>query len=114
MGVGSLEQSVDVSGASPVDQSSSALSGLVDSRQVVELPLNGRDWTSLATLEPGVANVQIQPTLAFNNEDGKPGPGRSIVHFRQSPPAEQLPARQHQPQRLLERRAGQRARAGLA
>jgi hypothetical protein len=31
-------------------------------------PLNSRDWTALATLEPAVANVRTQPALAINNQ----------------------------------------------
>src|SRR5258707_664340 len=39
---------------------SSALSGEVEAQTVRELPLNGRDWTQLATLEPGVAKIETQ------------------------------------------------------
>ena len=58
--VGQVTQTVEVTGAAPVVQTENAtLSGNVESDQIVELPLNGRDWTSLATLEPGV--VQVRP-----------------------------------------------------
>ena len=79
MKVGGLEQSVEVTGATPVDQSSSALSGVVDSRQIVELPLNGRDWTSLATLQPGVANIRTQPALAISNQRANRGLGAQLT-----------------------------------
>src|SRR5438445_33710 len=79
MQVGSLEQSVDVTGASPVEQSSSALSGVLDSRQIVELPLNGRDWTALATLQPGVANIRTQPALGINAQRGIRGLGTQLT-----------------------------------
>ena len=44
-----------------VETGSSTISGEVGSVAVRELPLNGRDWTQLATLEPGVTStVSIQ------------------------------------------------------
>ena len=58
--VGEMSQLVEVTGAAPVIETENAtLSGNVESAQIVELPLNGRDWTSLAVLEPGV--VQVRP-----------------------------------------------------
>jgi hypothetical protein len=57
--VGDVAQTVEVTGAAPVIETTNAtLSGEVESAQIVELPLNGRDWASLATLEPGVASVR--------------------------------------------------------
>jgi outer membrane receptor protein involved in Fe transport len=59
--VGEVTQSVEVTGEAPlVDLVSSALSAEVNSTTVRELPLNGRDWTSLATLQPGVVPLQTQ------------------------------------------------------
>jgi len=58
--VGEVAQTVEVTGAAPVIELANAtISGNVESQQIVELPLNGRDWASLATLEPGV--VQVRP-----------------------------------------------------
>ena len=60
MKVGEMSQLVEVTGAAPVIETENAtLSGNVQSAQIVELPLNGRDWAQLATLEPGV--VQVRP-----------------------------------------------------
>src|SRR6266851_8372615 len=57
--VGEVSQTVEVTGAAPIVETTNAtLSGNVESAQIVELPLNGRDWASLATLEPGVASVR--------------------------------------------------------
>lgn len=57
--VGEMNQLVEVTGAAPVIETENAtLSGNVQSAQIVELPLNGRDWAQLATLEPGVASVR--------------------------------------------------------
>jgi len=54
--VGQLNQTVEVNAAPPdVQTTSSTISATVDSITVRQLPLNGRDWTSLATLEPGAA-----------------------------------------------------------
>jgi len=56
--VGQVSQQVEVTDvASAVQLSSSSIGGVVGQEAVVELPLNGRDWTSLATLEPGVNSV---------------------------------------------------------
>ena len=50
MTVGQVTQTVEVTGAAPqVELASSTISGVVESTQIVELPLNGRDWASLAT-----------------------------------------------------------------
>src|SRR5580700_9526791 len=53
--VGEVTQRVQVQAQiSGVDLTSSNISGAVDEITMRELPLNGRDWTALATLEPGV------------------------------------------------------------
>jgi hypothetical protein len=52
--VGDVKQSVEVTSAAPLLQSqSAAVSQLADNRQVLELPLNGRQFTSLIALAPG-------------------------------------------------------------
>lgn len=49
-----VEESVTVTGEAPlIDTSSSSLGGNIDSRQMQELPVQGRDWTGLALLAPG-------------------------------------------------------------
>src|SRR5438309_2346748 len=61
--VGQVTQEIQVTSAAPtVELASSTLSGNIESTEVRELPLNGRDWATLATLEPGVAKVQAHPT----------------------------------------------------
>ncbi|HXP82801.1 MAG TPA: carboxypeptidase regulatory-like domain-containing protein [Verrucomicrobiae bacterium] len=58
--VGQVSQTVEVTGAAPIVQTENAtLSGNIESAQIVELPLNGRDWAQLATLEPGVVQVRV-------------------------------------------------------
>jgi hypothetical protein len=62
--VGSLNEQVTVSTEAPtVNLANATLGGLNDSRTVVELPLNGRSWTDLATLQPGVHLSQDQPPI---------------------------------------------------
>ena len=59
--VGETSQTVEVTTEAPqVQLTSSTLSGEVESQTVRELPLNGRDWTQLATLQPGVNKIQTQ------------------------------------------------------
>src|ERR1700687_1964142 len=61
MKVGQTSQTIEVTTRAPqVQLTSSTLSGEVASATVRELPLNGRDWTQLATLQPGVARIETQ------------------------------------------------------
>jgi hypothetical protein len=60
--IGESNQTVQVEGVAPqVQLGSSTLSAEVAGTTVRELPLNGRDWASLATLQPGVATVRAHP-----------------------------------------------------
>ncbi len=61
---GAAEKVEVVGKAPPVDLASSTLNNSVGGVTVRELPLNGRDWTLLAALEPGVNTVNTQPSLA--------------------------------------------------
>jgi hypothetical protein len=57
--VGEVAQTVEVTGAAPVVETTNAtLSGNVEGTAIQQLPLNGRDWVSLATLTPGVVSVR--------------------------------------------------------
>src|SRR5260370_9477476 len=65
--VGNISETVDVTATAPVVQlSSSSISGTVDFTTMLELPLNGRDWTSLPTLTPGVVSIPNQAATTFN------------------------------------------------
>src|SRR3984957_11535845 len=65
MKVGEASQSVTVEESAPtVELTSATLSAQVNAPTVRELPLNGRDWTQLATLEPGVATVRVQASTS--------------------------------------------------
>jgi hypothetical protein len=59
--IGHTGERVEVTAAAPdVQLASSTLSAEVDSITEHELPLNGRDWTQLATLQPGVTGVRVE------------------------------------------------------
>ena len=61
LALGSVAESVTVEADQvSVELVSSSISGVVSQTGIVELPLNGRDWTSLATLQPGVTSVRDQ------------------------------------------------------
>jgi Carboxypeptidase regulatory-like domain/TonB dependent receptor len=54
--VGEVTESVTVESGSPViDPADSAIGEVVETRQITELPLNGRNFTQLATLVPGAS-----------------------------------------------------------
>lgn len=53
--LGAQTETIEVVGAAPIlDKSTSTLGTVIDSTQVANLPLNGRNFTQLATLAPGV------------------------------------------------------------
>ena len=67
--VGGLSEEVTVAGDTPlVNTSSAELSYLVGSEAIEQLPLNGRNYTDLALLQPGV--------LAYPHRDG----GSVVAH----------------------------------
>lgn len=62
--VGHVDETIKVSDEPPtVELASSELGAVVNADTLVELPLNGRSWTDLTKLEPGVAEVTTQRTL---------------------------------------------------
>jgi outer membrane receptor protein involved in Fe transport len=62
MRVGLTTQQVQVSGEAPAVQlATSSISAVVNSTTVRELPLNGRSWTDLTTLQPGVNVIPTRP-----------------------------------------------------
>ena len=53
--VGDISQQVEVTGGAPqLATDSVALGSVIETKQIVELPLNGRDYLSLVTLSPNV------------------------------------------------------------
>ena len=78
--VGQMSQTVEVNTEAPnVDLASSTISAVVSSATVRELPLNGRSWTDLATLQPGVNSIQTQPDFTAGPDRGKRGFGNQLT-----------------------------------
>jgi len=67
--VGTISQTVEVQAAGELIQSStSELGAVIAEKQVVDLPLNGRNFTQLLSLSPGVAPVSVsQNSGGFGN-----------------------------------------------
>jgi len=77
--IGALSQRVEVTEAPPdVQTTTSTISETVDSKTIRELPLNGRDWTSLATLQPGVTSIPNQVGTGFSANKGNRGFGNQL------------------------------------
>jgi len=60
MQLGVLKEDVQISGEAPlVNVATTSIAGLVDERSVKDLPLNGRSFDNLITLNPGTANTTV-------------------------------------------------------
>src|SRR5260370_25481934 len=78
--VGATVETVQVQTEAPTVQlSSSDISAVVNATTVRELPLNGRSWTDLATLQPGRARIQTQPDFAQGTDRGNRGFGQQLT-----------------------------------
>lgn len=80
MKVGEISQQVTVTNAAPaIDLSDASLTNQVDGVTVRELPLNGRDWTQLAALQPGVGSLgSLQPPPQAGYGRGNRGYGTQL------------------------------------
>ena len=79
LSVGQLAQTVEVTSLVPqVDLESSTIMGNVNSTTVRELPLNGRDWVSLAQLEPSVEIVRDHASITGPGGAGARGLGDQL------------------------------------
>src|SRR6202047_4509618 len=64
MQVGRVSETVRVTGEAPsVNLVNATLGGVTNAETIEEIPLNGRSWTDLAALDPGVHFVQDQPPI---------------------------------------------------
>jgi hypothetical protein len=78
--VGAVSEKVVVTTTPPnIDLVTSTTMPVVGERTIVELPLNGRDWTQLANLQPGVAAVRTQPAVAVSNQRANRGLGNQLT-----------------------------------
>jgi hypothetical protein len=78
--VGTISNRVEVTAETPAVQlTSSDISAVVNATTVRELPLNGRSWTDLAALQPGVSTIQTQPTFSTGADRGNRGFGQQLT-----------------------------------
>ena len=78
--VGQTQQTIEVTAAAPaIETTSSTIGATVGETKIVELPLNGRDWTQLATLEPGVTSIRTQTNSNQNANRGNQGFGNQLT-----------------------------------
>src|SRR5262249_49111692 len=81
MTIGAAEQKIEVRGEAPaIEAASSAIGGVNTGQTVRELPLNGRDWTSLAALQPGVSVIRTEAAVGAGlaNTRGNRGLGQMM------------------------------------
>ncbi len=79
LAVGSVSETVNVqAGDTGVQLVTSGISAVVDSVTVRELPLNGRDWTQLATLQPGVVSDESEQDATISVQRGLRGYGAQL------------------------------------
>src|SRR5215471_11474907 len=81
LAVGEMSEVVEVSAASDLVQSSSSeLGTVINERTVEDLPLNGRNFTQLLTLTPGVTPVSTSQNKSIGGVEGNVGiPGSGFV-----------------------------------
>ena len=78
--IGSVSQSVTVEGGAPtIELITSSIGSVVNSTTVRELPLNGRDWASLAILQAGVTGIRSQLGTTGSTNRGNRGFGNQLT-----------------------------------
>jgi hypothetical protein len=77
--IGTVTEVVKVMSEAPdVELATSEISAVVNSNTIRELPLNGRDWTQLATLQPGITSIRTQPSVGAGDR-GQRGFGTQMT-----------------------------------
>ena len=80
LAAGVVGATVLVSDEAPtVDTTTPTISAVIGERTIVELPLNGRDWTSLATLQPGISSIRTQYASGGTASRGNRGYGDELT-----------------------------------
>src|SRR5208283_3813589 len=78
--LGKSEEKVTVASQAATVDLATSQTGAVNSGEIVrELPLNGRDWTTLAALQPEVAIVRTENAPALSNSRGNRGLGTMMA-----------------------------------
>jgi len=78
--LGQITEVVEVSDLTPaIETTTSTVGATVEQKTVVELPLNGRDWTQLATLQPGIISVHAQASTGATANRGNRGFGDQLA-----------------------------------
>lgn len=85
MKLGAVESQVVVEATvANIELASSEVSHVVGTKTITELPLNGRDWTQLAQLQPGIMSVRTQNATDTNRAQRGNGVDLSISGGRPS------------------------------
>jgi outer membrane receptor protein involved in Fe transport len=72
LSVGQVSETLTIIGETPLIETGNATLGIViDEKKIVDLPLNGRNFTQLGTLIPGV----VAPPLSLGGQTGDATPG---------------------------------------
>ncbi len=72
LSVGSVNQTVEVTTEAPdVQLASSTINGEISENTISQLPLNGRSWTDLATLQPGVSSIHDMALTTSHDRLGR-------------------------------------------
>lgn len=81
LNVGNAETTVEVTAQAPVlDSTSSSLGAVIEEKTVQNLPLNGRNFTQLLTLTPGVTPVSTSQNKSIGGVEGNVGlPGSQFA-----------------------------------
>ena len=80
MQIGTALETVQVTTEAPAVQlGTSDISAVVNATTVRELPLNGRSWTDLAQLQPGVNAIHTQPDFSAGTDRGNRGFGQQLT-----------------------------------
>ncbi len=79
--VGNAETTVEVTAVAPIiDSTSSSLGAVIEQKTVQELPLNGRNFTQLLTLTPGVTPISTSQNSSIGGVEGNVGlPGSQFA-----------------------------------
>jgi hypothetical protein len=80
MQVGTTIETIQVQTEAPAVQlTTSDIGAVVNATTVRELPLNGRSWTDLAALQPGVDTIHTQPDFSAGTDRGNRGFGQQLT-----------------------------------